>query len=53
MIVFFYCFYFITVQKVKEYRLSSGIVSRNEGFIEKGTTTDVCNHDNKLLIIYD
>lgn len=37
-------FYYILtgkVQKVKEYRLSSGIISRNEGFIEKGTTTDV------------
>lgn len=37
-------FYYILtgkMQKVKEYRLSSGIVSRNEGFIEKGTTTDV------------
>ncbi|XP_076071487.1 uncharacterized protein LOC143042879 isoform X3 [Mytilus galloprovincialis] len=37
-------FYYILtgkIQKVKEYRLTSGIVSRNEGFIEKGTTTDV------------
>ncbi|XP_069131294.1 uncharacterized protein [Argopecten irradians] len=36
-------FYYIMsgkVQKVQEYRLSSGLVTRSEGYIEKGTTTD-------------
>ncbi|XP_060065313.1 uncharacterized protein LOC132545633 [Ylistrum balloti] len=36
-------FYYILtgkVQKVQEYRLSSGLVTRSEGYIEKGTTTD-------------
>ena len=33
-----------SVIKVREYRLLSGIVTRDEGFIEKGNTTDVSNH---------
>lgn len=48
-------FFLISVQKVKEYRLSSGTVSRNEGYVEKGTTTDVskieifCKNKHKIL----
>ena len=35
------CFAF-TVEKLQEYRLSSGIVNKSMGFMNKGTTSDVC-----------
>ena len=34
----------ILVNKIREYRLLSGVVTREEGHIEKGTTTDVSLH---------
>lgn len=40
-----------SVSKVREYRLLSGIVTREEGFIEKGNTTDVgfTKHNHRLF----
>ena len=33
--------FILSVHKVREYRLLSGVVTRNEGVVEKGKHTDV------------